>query len=251
MKSRAIFVNAFNRPRYLRVCLDAISKCHDLEKWDVWVDFDGGSVENFAVCNSSLFHYRVIRPKNIGPRDHPTEMLRTALECGYEKIIYCDDDALFRRDLPNILDEQPKRPELISAYHGMPSGSFSYMSISPVLLFNDMMSKIVEFMDRAEYVGLPNVCFSGIPIERDTVGHDYCWFAWCVRDKVPCWFSDKHLSLNFGYLGFNHHMDQNKAISLETSAFHGGPETWMDGVLTVAQTTDAATVLGTPGFVYA
>lgn len=248
MKSKAIFINAYNRPRYLRVCLDALSHCLGLSDWDIVISFDGGSSADFSICRSVLKHYEVVHPHNLKARDHPTEILRSALEFGYKKILYCDEDALLRTDALAYANAQPDRNGFISlqCVPGHPQLPF-YLSSSPVVMYAPLLQELLSFMDAKRYLGMKHAFLPGVILgqENTIMAHDLCWCALSIAKPILNYYADLQYSLNFGFTGYNW-----RYAELEAKAFSGQPGSWFDNILCLASQEAIASKMGTPGFNY-
>ena len=230
MKKQAIFVSTYRRPRYLHVCLTALVRCVGIADWDVFVDFDGGAV--LSPYASYLPHFQVVRHEHLGCRRHPTEVLRTALSFGYERLLYAEEDHLFRSDLLSYMAANASFDGAVCAFH-WPDGATEkvrHTADSPNLYSASLASSLVAFMDSGSDLGLPDVCNGGAPISAANDYRDASWWQWAVTRQIKTRFAPEQLCLNFGYCGAHLHMG-----AFDELAFAGPPERWLDGVLATAQ----------------
>lgn len=244
---RAIFINAFRRPKYLYVVLDSLRRCKGIDGWDVWVSIDGGSNASFDVCENVLPHRTIRHTLNLGPRDHPTAILQAAVAMNYDWVLYGEEDSLYRSDTLEWLLGRTDREGWISCFHhpdGV-AGGYEYLSFAPVLLRRSDFVELVDFMERRRYVGLPNVTVHNEPIRVDERGHDICWYAMVLSRKKINWYAEEPMTLNFGYQGYDH----KDGGAFESAVFQGDPSYWMELVLRYCA-AHVSPHLGTVGFQY-
>lgn len=245
---QGIFMMAYNRPKYLRVSLEAVSKCHNVDKWDVFVDYDGGGDGDFSVCDGVMDHYSIERKQNLGNMRHAIELYKTAIKFGYERILYIEDDHLVSSDCLDYLDTVPNTRMWESFYFHGPSydENDEYVSDSPSLLNMSDARWLVDNLESKAYVGLPNICARPhVPIKDDEKWFDICVFALTKARNARVGFPRKHFSLNFGYVGCN-----NPYEDFNTQAFKGNPNEWFKGVLDTVNTEPFKSICRTKGFKY-
>lgn len=237
---------AHSRPNYLYVCLDSIRRCREVDTWDIWVSFDGGpSASDHRLCHGVLPFYSITHGRNIGNRDHPTEMLRAARYFNYERVVFVEDDMLFRSDLLNwIRSEEPGWSGTISShhFHDAPREQIAHMSSAPCSLSYNHIQELLRFMDSKAYIGLENIC-NHQPI-TPSVTYDVCWYAWCIKSRTVCRFVPVQLSFNFGFNGMHF-----KNSHFDALAFAGDKSQWIENILRLSQEPEFSAVARTPGFV--
>lgn len=233
MKPLAIFIHAYNRPRHLSVAMEALSRCKGLSDWDVFLDLDGGGGEVECLAIPPRFpHFVVRRTRNLGCRKHPTELYRTALDFGYEHILYVEDDHLVRSDILEWVRSKIGFGGIISTYHreDCVETGVRWTADSPPLLSAALARDVVDFMDRKLDVGLPDVCNPGHPIPEISYYKDASWWQWCQVRQIETLFAPEQFSLNFGFSGVHRNNSEFDRI-----AFRGSSENWMQGVLAAAR----------------
>lgn len=244
MRPRAIFISAFNRPKYLRVCLESIAKCKGRGKWDLFVDFDGGSKTDFSVCSDVVSYLSVHRDRNLGCQKHPTEILRIALYFGYKMILYVEDDMLLRSDALNYLLTRETEEGAVSLNTGNGPSACCHCSNSPFTIRAKEMESIIKFMDAKKYLGMNNV-LTGKPIGEDERYHDVCWYAWALINKNIVHWAPEQMALNFGHTGM--HFNDTE---FDKAALSKSPEHWLSDVVAFSTLTRFQKTSRTPGFAY-
>lgn len=243
---KAIYINAFRRPKYLYVVLDSLRRCHGISGWEVFVDIDGGDDSDFGFVESILPHSTRRREKNLGPRDHTTEIIRSAVTGGHDLILYGEEDSLYRSDCLDYLEKKADLDGWISCYHDQTNETgLIYMSYGPIMLKHNEASRLLEFMDKKAYTGLPNITQKNRPLEPDEFSHDSCWCAYTISLNRTQWYAPEPMTLNFGYNGVNH----KDGGSFDNLAFEGDPSKWLETVVSICKERQSPH-LGTVGFVY-
>jgi hypothetical protein len=221
----AVVVVAFERPKYLDICLTSIFNVHGIERVDVFADVDGGGtcVEEVAeVVGKYPCADLNFRESNIGNGavSHHTMSLAWVFEKGYDSVLFTDSDVLFAPSLLQSLLLIDKDWDLICL-----AGN---SKVNPSnIIKREIFDKLFAYVSNHEYVGLQRVWFDGVLLKKHDIW-DSCYGRF-VKDN-NCRIIPAHPSLDmvlhFGAVGRN-----TRDVELDDKLFAQDRMNWIPNIL--------------------
>ena len=232
MNSKAILIFEWNRPNYLYVCLDALSRVRRLKSWDVHVRLDGGGDSNFDwVFQKHPFVKVSKNQQRLGNARHLNKSIKDVFLLGYKEVLYYDGDVIVRTDVLDYLESVVRDAAFYSLYKMKLEPLVNWYCPLGNLITKDDWEKLNDWLQHERYVGLPLPGDRPGTLTKDAWNHDDILGAYAIAEKKPTRYADKYYSLHFGIRGMNSHL----APGIEEQMFAGAPINWMNNILSVAR----------------
>jgi hypothetical protein len=219
---KAVLIFAWNRPRYLRVCLDSIS-ASGLDV-PVIVSYDGPE-------NEELQHGRISKvarfKTHVGNLWHVVRSIDFAFESGFESILLLDCDMIVRKDISSRI--QWELPPGIASFI-----CENFSSCNPVPAFSPLGSVItresskplIEYCYSMKWVGTKRPWHPDETMGYNYSGYDAVFLRYMLDRKTQSIQSDVSLVGHIGLVGVD-----NNNNELEKKLFSGPPESWLSNAV--------------------
>jgi len=254
-----IAVIAYNRPRYLYICLDALYQVAGIEDFDVTVYFDSGldtdmrkqqeDVLNFFPSAKSYFHEGA----------QPTKILKSvtralSMSClDHDEVFYLEDDHLVRPDILKAIASLEKRGFFVCMAGGRSYSSSDYRAKGNIIS-RENFDILQKWIARGGYYGVTDR--GGGILSESTTSHDavYCTFLREHGEKTQ--FVNGFYVAHFGLFGANVPKANacDEALAIDKLMFQGAPEKWLHNtarILIQGSYSDGLRLLLWPrGFIY-
>ena len=236
---KAIVVIGFNRPRYLRLTLEGLKACFNLDKWDLYIYIDGFPKyrpDDFNSWLPNLPMKVIYRRTNIGILQNTIQSLRETFDADdYDSVMWLEDDMLLHRDTLEVFQSY-KYPSFVSLREkGI---SMVRYTPPPNLIGRDTFERLYSWISDKKYVGIWDAVRKR-PIPEDESSHDCVVGTWIHEEKITVSREPKSYCLHFGVRGINQGAEPTaEARRLEGMIFNSAPSHWIRNLLTVFSNLD-------------
>lgn len=237
---RAIAVIANKRPKYLRITLDGLFRCPEIENWDVFVYVDGPTCEKPALFT----HFMPVVPMSLKFRRNKLGVLwntigsiRDTFNAGlYDVVLWVEDDMLVRPDLLTAA-EKYHYPGLVSFREAGPS--MVRYTPPPNLIGEALFWHMHKWICDEKYVGIWDAVRKK-PIPRDVDSHDCVVSTFVHEENIVVSREPISYVLHFGIRGKNQRafLDDPELERIEGEIFTSGPSRWIGNLLRVYEELD-------------
>jgi len=233
-KKRATLIIAHSRPRYLWVCLKAITNAYNYYK-DIYVaiDYSEKQKEMINVCKEFNV-IPIVRNENYFTLKNTLEGLKEVFDKGYEGVFHVEEDVLISKLAFNWLNEvvDLKKDKLVYGLRGSSKeGKLFFFYFSGATFWNkNLFQNLYKFYKDKKYCGKEvGRKWGGMKIkilDENEKSHDKIVRVWMqeynIKTKVP----GNVLALHFGVTGT--HWNEN---SIAKEMFSGVKDEWISNVL--------------------
>lgn len=228
---------AYNKPRYLYVCLDSVFRIKGVP--DVVVSVDGGGDKKDAVLDvldEFPLAGKMVRRDNVTNMRNLTYSVQALLSFGYKEVVYLESDFLIRSDVMAWLNRAP-RDALFLSISGrkeqLTTGNYRQLGN---LVTADRFEPVYRYVAEGKYIGKKRPGYEQV-LKPDHKGHSAAFLLYHIENNTQTRWSDKRYIAHFGVVGVNSR-ETDETRLLESEMFCGPKETWLDNVLRVFHKSD-------------
>lgn len=233
---RAFVMIAYNdRPRYLRLSIESLSRCEGLSDWDVKVFVDGPVVDKSAfefLDNLSFPVLTTFRTEKLGNfLNMIYSMKESFIRGAYDCMLVSEEDFLLRPDILKVASEY-----LLPGLCCLRASGYSKVKYSgpPILVGKGLFEHLYQWIMGQQYVGLWDAQRE-ISIPANTELHDQVLGKYVHEHKIVAAIEPISYGLHFGLRGMNYRQFSKdpEAKRLEEKIFNGLPSTWIGNLMNV------------------
>jgi len=237
---RAIAVIANDRPKYLRLTLDGLSRCSGIEDWDLYVYVDGPASEKpvaFSQFMPAIPMTLKHRREKLGVLWNTINSIyETFCSDAYDAVMWVEDDMLVRQDLLEVASKY-----LIPGLASFREGGASKVRYTPPpnLIGRALFFYMYQWIKDEKYVGIWDAVRNRA-IPKDVDSHDCVVGTFVHEANVVVAREPESYVLHFGIRGKNQRafLDDPEQARIEAAIFGGQPSTWIKNLLEVFRTLD-------------
>ena len=239
MMAKGILIQAFMRPRYLYVTLDALFRVSNIKSWGVAVYVDGNAETRHDIEETvKQFNIRhtVYRDSHVGNLVNLHLGLRDMFSRGYNEVLYIDCDIILRTDVLDYLSEAPRDVCFVSVSAAGYGKKSIYCPLGNLITRSNFLV-LDNWVKNKRYVGLQRPSMPDT-LTKATTGYDGVYYAFLVTFGLESLFAPIHYAAHFGIIGWNNKNPNIDTVEVEKRMFAGDSDKWFSNTLKEFYRTD-------------
>lgn len=224
---QVILIFEYERPNYLRICLDSLQRCADIDQWPIAISIDGSSCRPAFAPLLDRASLPLTWPNRAGNLQHVLRSLSAVCNSGYERILFFDGDCILRPDALTTVST-PAPPSIFASLTAIEPAPTTAVWFHPMgnLTTSAALAPLLTWAESGAFIGLPHPV-TALPLSADEFAYDAVFCAYMLPRQLTTQFSDRSRLGHIGLSGTNH----TAATALETAIFSGPPASWLDNAI--------------------
>lgn len=241
-----IIVIAYNRPNYLYVTLDSIFRAPGIEKYPVYVYFDGPlsrklRIEQERVLSQFPIAKSVFREENYNILLNITCSIKETFDDGVDEVAYFEDDHLLIPRFTQYIETAPRGKAFFITFNGKREKVSCHYRQTGNMIEKSNFSILYDYVMQKKYIGKQCPGRSYI-FDEKTCSHDAVYNTFMLETGFVSYFPAKinHVG-HFGIYGTNALRGTKGdrlarttiADVIEQKMFKGENSEWLENVVQV------------------